>query len=68
MNEIHNTISIGSSITDDVFEQFNVILQMFNGIWQKQEEIRKQRILDEENLYVTKYVKMIVYLNVIIKI
>lgn len=54
LQEIQNSISIASNINEDIFAEFNVILNMFNGIWQKQEEIRRQKVMDEENLYVTK--------------
>lgn len=54
MNEIRNRVHLETHLSQESFAEFNAVLSRFNGVWQKQEELRRKRIAEEESLYVTK--------------
>lgn len=41
-------------MSPETFLEINTLLTQFNSVWQKQEELRRERIAEEESLYVTK--------------
>jgi midasin len=50
-----NTAAITSgNMTNDEFGKFDHVLNIFNQLWQKQEENKRKRQLEEDSLYVTK--------------
>lgn len=53
-DEIKNTLIVAQSFDERTFEKFNGILSVFNQIWRQQEEIKRQRAIEEESLYVNK--------------
>lgn len=54
LNEIRNRIQLERCMSSETFAEVNALLSRFNGVWQKQEELRRERIAEEESLYVTK--------------
>lgn len=49
-------LSISGSISPIVFQQFDLTVASFNQMWKQQEEIKRAKSLEEESLYVKKYV------------
>lgn len=54
LREILNRIELEKNMAPETFFEVNALLIQFNGVWQKQEELRRERIAEEESLYVTK--------------
>lgn len=52
--EIQNKITIARNISDDTFRGLDATLNIFNQIWKKREEVRRQKAIEEESLYVNK--------------
>lgn len=47
---------MAGAIDGDIFMRFEALLSAFNRIWQTQEEIKRKRAMEEDSLYVNKYV------------
>lgn len=48
------SLSISGAIDISMFQQFDVIVDSFNRMWKHQEEIKRNRSIEEESLYVKK--------------
>lgn len=47
-------LSISGSINSTTFQQFDLTVGSFNKMWKQQEEIKRAKSLEEDNLYVRK--------------
>lgn len=54
LQEIQNTLIVTGGVDEIVFKKFDATLNVFNQIWKKQEEMKRQRAIEEESLYVNK--------------
>lgn len=54
LQEINCNLMIAQTIDGQSFGQFEMLFQHFNGLWKKQEEIKRAKAIEEESLYVNK--------------
>lgn len=54
LQEINCSLIISRTMNAKIFEQFEMLLNHFNKMWKKQEEIKRTRAIEEESLYVNK--------------
>lgn len=54
LQEIQNTLIVSDAINETNFRKFDATLSVFNQIWKKQEEKRRQRAIEDDSLYVNK--------------
>lgn len=57
LQEINCSLIISRTMNGKIFEQLEMLLNHFNQMWKKQEEIKRARAIEEASLYVNKYVK-----------
>lgn len=54
LREMENNIALAGTISEANVGCLNHLLGLFNGVWKKQEDLRRQRVAEDESLYVTK--------------
>lgn len=54
LQEINGSLVVSKSLNGDIFHKFEATVAVINQMWQKQEEIKRKRAIEEESLYVNK--------------
>lgn len=54
VQEICNTSAVTGILDPEIFQSYDAILNVCNQMWQKQEELKRERQAEEDSLYITK--------------
>jgi midasin len=54
IKQIQNNSTTAKNLNPDLFKKFDEILNICNQVWQKQEETRRKKQIEEDSLYITK--------------
>lgn len=62
-HEIVNQVLISKNFNDSTFGNLEIVLNIFNKFWKRQEELRKRKLLEDQSLYVNRYAKCLCFFS-----